>query len=55
MKLNVTFNAGKFSAEQVLNLLQYAGFSCGLGEWRPEKNGDSGTFEVDKVSESALE
>lgn len=46
MKVLVRFNANKLSAEQVVNLLQYAGFSSGLGEWRPERNGDFGTFEV---------
>ena len=48
MEFLVKFNADLFSAEQVLNLLQTAGFSCGLGEWRPEKNGDFGTFEVEQ-------
>lgn len=46
MKFIIKFNANRFSAEQILNLVQYAGFSCGLGEWRPEKNGISGTFEI---------
>jgi len=46
MEFLVRFNADVLSASQVLNLLQTAGFSCGLGEWRPEKNGDYGTFEI---------
>jgi hypothetical protein len=46
MNLMVKFNADMFSQEQVVNLIQTAGFSQGLGEWRPERNGDSGTFEV---------
>lgn len=46
MKFLIKFNADVLSTEQVLNLLQIAGFSQGLGEWRPEKNGDFGTFEV---------
>lgn len=48
----IQYDADLLSAEQVLNLLQRAGFSQGLGEWRPEKNGDSGTFTVDSTSES---
>ena len=44
--LPIEYNADVLSAEQVLSLLQIAGFACGLGEWRPEKNGDKGTFTV---------
>ncbi len=46
MTLMIKYNAGVLSLEQVVNLLQTAGFACGLGEWRPERNGDFGTFEV---------
>lgn len=49
MEFIVKINADVISPEQTLNLLQTAGFSCGLGEWRPERNGDYGTFEVEKV------
>lgn len=46
MNLLIKYNADILSAEQVINLLSIAGFSCGLGEWRPQKSGDKGTFEV---------
>ena len=49
MHFLIKFNADLFSPDQVLNLLNTAGFSCGLGEWRPERNGDFGTFEVEKT------
>lgn len=51
MQFPIEYNANLLSAEQVLNLLQYAGFSQGLGEWRPEKNGNNGTFTVVSTSE----
>jgi len=52
----VKYNADVLSAEQVLNLIHHGGFSCGVGEWRPEKNGDFGTYtlvldEAKEVSE----
>lgn len=46
MEFIVSFNGDVLSAGQVLNLLNTAGFSCGLGEWRPQCSGNSGTFEV---------
>lgn len=46
MEFLIKFNADVLAPEWVLNLLNTAGFSCGLGEWRPERNGASGTFEV---------
>lgn len=44
--VDVKFNADVLSAEQVVNLLKIGGFSCGLGEWRPARNGEFGTFDV---------
>lgn len=46
MDLPITFNTDQISAQDVLNLVQQAGFSIGIGDWRPEKNGQFGTFEV---------
>ena len=42
--LNVRYNADVVSQEQLLNLFELAGFSCGIGEWRMEKGGTFGTF-----------
>ena len=47
MEFIIEYDGDLMSASQVVNLLQRAGFSQGLGEWRPEKNGDNGTFEVE--------
>jgi hypothetical protein len=48
MEFIVKWNGGMFSASQVLNLIQYAGFSSGLGEWRMERSGTFGAFELQK-------
>jgi hypothetical protein len=45
-KVLVRFNGNVLSAEQILNLLNTAGFAVGVGEWRSEKDGQSGAFHV---------
>lgn len=42
--LSIQYNARLVSDEQVANLVQLAGFSVGVGEWRPERNGHFGCF-----------
>lgn len=43
----VTLNEGVISLEQLVNLFRIAGFGVGIGEWRPERNGIHGTWEVE--------
>ena len=50
--VTLDINPQVLSPVQVLNLLKIGGFSVGLGEWRPQRNGDFGTFEVKKSEES---
>ena len=47
MILNFEFDAQALTPPTILNLVQRAGFGVGLGEWRPEKGGENGRFEVD--------
>lgn len=44
----VRYNSSNMSPEQIVNLAELGGFSNGLGEWRPQRDGSSGTFHVKK-------
>ena len=37
---------GNITLEQIINCIQAGGFSCGIGEWRPERDGTFGRFHV---------
>lgn len=45
-KILVRYNANVLSEGQILNLLNTGGFAVGVGEWRPEKDGQYGLFHV---------
>ena len=44
--LNLRYNAGVLSLEQIANLFNVAGFSIGIGEHRPQRDGQWGMFHV---------
>ena len=45
--LVISYNAaGEFSLEAIVNAINAGGYVCGLGEWRPERDGDYGRFHV---------
>lgn len=44
--VTIKYNLGAVTLEQLLNLLNVAGFGVGIGEWRPERNGNYGRFHV---------
>ena len=50
-KFIVRFNADVISYDQIVNIFEYGGFGCGVGEWRPSKNGDMGMFHVGSEEE----
>lgn len=40
------FKNGKYTLEQILNFINYGGFMVGIGEWRPEKYGQFGMYQL---------
>jgi hypothetical protein len=40
-------DAGLLTPADIVTLVNRAGFSVGIGEWRPEKGGEYGRFEID--------
>lgn len=47
MDLEISYNVnGPITIEQIVNLINLGGFTCGIGEWRPEKDGSFGTYQV---------
>lgn len=44
--VEIRYNKGVISDSQICNLFRTAGFGVGVGEWRPEKGGQWGTFTV---------
>ncbi len=44
--LTIIHNKNSLSVEQIVNLFDLAGFSNGVGEWRPSRDGNHGTFHV---------
>jgi hypothetical protein len=46
VELQIRYNAGVLSDEQIVHLFNVAGFGIGVGEWRPQKDGMFGLFHV---------
>jgi len=47
-RISFNFDTSILTANDILNLVDRAGFAVGVGEWRPEKGGEFGCFEVDR-------
>lgn len=44
---DVDYNAnGEFSLENLLNIINAGGTVCGIGEWRPERDGQFGRYHI---------
>lgn len=45
--LTISYNAaGEYDLDAIINAINAGGYVCGLGEWRPERDGDYGRFHV---------
>lgn len=48
--LTILYNAkGDYSLETIINAINAGGYTCGIGEWRPERDGDFGRFHVEAL------
>lgn len=46
--LPISYNAkGKYTLEQIVHVINAGGFNVGVGEWRPERDGNFGRFHVE--------
>jgi len=45
--LEISYNKnGQYTIEQIVNIINAGGYACGIGEWRPERDGQYGMFHV---------
>lgn len=51
VRLPIRYNANVISAEQIVNLFETAGFAIGVGEHRPQRDGQCGRFHVARQGE----
>lgn len=54
VNLIIRLNTRSMTLAQLIHLLNQAGFSVGVGEWRPEKDGRNGMFHVASYQEVTL-
>ncbi len=46
-ELLIRYNPRPITPEQIANLFRLGGFANGVGEWRPARNGNFGTFHIE--------
>lgn len=51
----VTYVRSMLTQDSVLSLIEAGGLGVGIGEWRPEKKGDFGTYEIDRTQNITVE
>lgn len=48
VQITMELRTDLITTEDLANLVNHAGFSVGIGDWRPEKGGEFGRFELDR-------
>ena len=52
MNIILTYNDnGVYTLEHIINAINLGGFMCGIGEWRPERDGQNGMYHVELSEE----
>lgn len=52
MDVALTYNDnGVYTLEHIINAINLGGFMCGIGEWRPERDGQYGMYHVELSEE----
>ena len=47
--LTISFNEnGQYNLDQIMTMINAGGYTCGLGEWRPEKDGQYGQYHIEE-------
>jgi hypothetical protein len=50
MDMILEYNASAdITLEQILNVVNAGGYTCGIGEWRPEKDGSFGKYHIETI------
>ena len=45
--ITISYNMnGNYSLESIMNIINAGGYICGVGEWRPERDGQFGQFHI---------
>lgn len=45
--LTINYNAnGNYTLKDIVNIINAGGYVCGVGEWRPERDGQNGMFHI---------
>lgn len=53
-ELEITYITTALALDSVISLIDAGGMGVGVGEWRPEKRGQNGTYQIDDTREIAV-